>query len=103
MILLIPAMIPAPLIFILWLWMYNLYVGPINYVLVDVLGIFNLRNQPQWISNPQLVFPSIAFMEWWWGSAITRSFFWPGWRRSRATSLTPPASTARASGACSGG
>ena len=36
------------------------------------------------------------------GSAITRCSFWPGWRRSRATSLTPPASTAPASGACSG-
>jgi multiple sugar transport system permease protein len=77
-ILLIPAMIPAPLIFILWLWMYNLYVGPINYVLVDVLGIFNLRNQPQWISNPQLVFPSIAFMEWWWGLGYHTIFFLAG-------------------------
>ena len=34
-------MIPAPLIFVLWVWMYNNYIGPINYFLVDVLGIFS--------------------------------------------------------------
>jgi ABC-type sugar transport system permease subunit len=77
-ILLIPAMIPAPLIFVLWLWMYNNYVGPINYVLADVLGIFDLRSQPQWINNPQLVFFSIAFMEWWWGLGYHTVFFLAG-------------------------
>jgi ABC-type sugar transport system permease subunit len=77
-ILLLPAMIPAPLIFVLWLWMYNNYVGPINYVLADVLGIFDLRSQPLWISNPQLVFFSIAFMEWWWGLGYHTVFFLAG-------------------------
>jgi ABC-type sugar transport system permease subunit len=77
-VLLLPAMIPAPLIFVLWLWMYNNYVGPINYVLTDVLGIFDLRSQPQWINNPQLVFFSIAFMEWWWGLGYHTVFFLAG-------------------------
>ena len=36
LILLVPAMIPGPLIFILWVWMYSNGIGPINYVLVDV-------------------------------------------------------------------
>ena len=102
-ILLIPAMIPAPLIFVLWLWMYNNYVGPINYVLVDVLGLFDLRTQPQWITDPRLLFFSIAAMEWWWGLGYHTMFFLAGWRRSHATSSMPRASTARANGACSGG
>lgn len=76
--LLIPAMIPAPLIFILWLWMYNNYVGPINYVLTDVLGIFDLRSQPQWIADPRLIYTSIAFMEWWWGLGYHTVFFLAG-------------------------
>ena len=37
LVLLIPAMIPAPLIFVLWRWMYDIYIGPINYILVDML------------------------------------------------------------------
>jgi ABC-type sugar transport system permease subunit len=77
-ILLIPSMIPAPLIFILWLWMYNNYVGPINYALVDVLGLFNLRTQPQWIADQRLVYLSIAAMEWWWGLGYHTVFFLAG-------------------------
>jgi multiple sugar transport system permease protein len=78
LILLIPSMIPAPLIFVLWLWMYNNYIGPINYILTDVLGIFDLRSQPQWIANPRLVFPAIAVMEWWWGLGYHTVFFLAG-------------------------
>jgi ABC-type sugar transport system permease subunit len=78
LILLVPSMIPAPLIFVLWLWMYNNYVGPINYFLVDVLGIFNLRTQPQWITDPRLTFFSIAAMEWWWGLGYHTIFFLAG-------------------------
>jgi multiple sugar transport system permease protein len=77
-VLLIPSMIPAPLIFVLWLWMYNNYVGPINYFLVDVLGLFNLRTQPQWLADPRLTFFSIAFMEWWWGLGYHTVFFLAG-------------------------
>lgn len=77
-ILLIPSMIPAPLIFVLWSWMYNNYIGPINYILVDVLHIFNNTTQPQWINNTQLVFFSLAFMEWWWGLGYHTMFFLAG-------------------------
>ncbi|CAN5510891.1 sugar ABC transporter permease [soil metagenome] len=78
LILLIPAMIPAPLIFVLWSWMYNNYIGPINYFLVDVLGLYTLQNQPQWINDQQIVFFSIAFMEWWWGLGYHTMFFLAG-------------------------
>ena len=77
-ILLIPAMIPAPLIFVLWLWMYNNYIGPINYILVDKLHLFNLATQPQWLQEPKLIFFSIAAMEWWWGLGYHTMFFLAG-------------------------
>lgn len=78
LILLIPAMIPGPLIFVLWKWMYDLYIGPVNYVLVDVLGIYTVQNQPQWLGDPHLVFFSLAFMEWWWGLGYHTMFFLAG-------------------------
>ena len=34
-VLLIPAVIPSTLVFVLWKWMYNYQVGPINHFLVD--------------------------------------------------------------------
>lgn len=78
LILLIPAMIPGPLIFVLWKWMYDLYIGPINYFLVNIFGLFTLRNQPQWLGDEQLVFFSLAFMEWWWGLGYHTMFFLAG-------------------------
>ncbi|MCO5220863.1 MAG: sugar ABC transporter permease [Thermomicrobiales bacterium] len=77
-ILLIPAMIPSPLIFVLWLWMYNNYIGPINYILVDKLNLFTLATQPQWLQDPKLIFLSIAAMEWWWGLGYHTMFFLAG-------------------------
>ena len=76
-ILLIPAMIPGPLIFLLWKWMYDGYIGPINYVLTDVTGMFTIQTQPQWMSN-QLVIPSLTVMEWWWGLGYHTMFFLAG-------------------------
>ena len=78
LVLLIPSMIPGPLIFLLWRWMYDLYIGPINYFLVDVFGWFDIYTQPQWIGNPQLVFPALAGMEWWWGLGYHTMFFLAG-------------------------
>ncbi len=77
-ILLIPAMIPAPMIFVLWMWMYNNYIGPINYILVDRLQWFDLANAPLWLDNERLIFFSIAFMEWWWGLGFHTIFFLAG-------------------------
>ena len=48
-ILLIPAVIPSTLVFVLWKWMYNYQSGPINHFLVDTLGVFTLYNAPQWL------------------------------------------------------
>ena len=78
LILLIPSMIPAPLIFVLWGWMYHNYIGPINYLLVDVLHIYDVRTQPQWLANDHMVFASIAVMEWWWGLGYHTMFFLAG-------------------------
>jgi multiple sugar transport system permease protein len=78
LILLIPAMIPGPLIFVLWKWMYDSYIGPINYVLVDVLGWYTLRDQPRWLADPRLVFLSIAVMAWWWGLGYHTMFYLAG-------------------------
>lgn len=78
LVLLIPSMIPGPLIFVLWKWMYDLYIGPINYFLVNVFGIYTLRDQPQWLGDPQLVFFSLAGMEWWWGLGYHTMFFLAG-------------------------
>jgi len=77
-VLLIPSMIPAPLIFVLWGWLYNNYIGPINYILVDVLHLYDIRTQPQWLNDPKLVFISIAVMEWWWGLGYHTMFFLAG-------------------------
>jgi ABC-type sugar transport system permease subunit len=78
LILLLPSMIPAPLIFVLWGWMYNNYVGPINYFLTDIFHFFNLSNQPQYVSSQHLVFFAIAIMEWWWGIGYHTMFFLAG-------------------------
>ena len=78
LILLIPAMIPGPLIFVLWKLLYSLYIGPINWLLVDVLHQYTLANQPQWLGDPNLVFFSLAVMEWWWGLGYHTMFFLAG-------------------------
>ncbi len=78
LVLLIPSMIPGPLIFVLWKWMYDLYIGPINWALVDVFGFFDVYTQPQWLGDTRLVFPALAIMEWWWGLGYHTMFFLAG-------------------------
>jgi len=78
LILLIPSMIPGPLIFVLWKWMYDLYIGPINWLLVDVLGVYDIYTQPQWLGDTRLVFPALAVMEWWWGLGYHTMFYLAG-------------------------
>jgi multiple sugar transport system permease protein len=77
-VLLIPAVIPSTLVFVLWKWMYNYQVGPINHFLVDTLGLFTLQNAPQWLGGTSLTLPSIAIMEWWWGLGYHTIFFLAG-------------------------
>jgi multiple sugar transport system permease protein len=78
LILLIPAVIPGALIIVLWKWMYNFNIGPINYMLVDVLGVVSARAAPQWLGSPWLTLPAIAVMEWWWGLGYHTLFFLAG-------------------------
>lgn len=78
LILLIPAVIPGPMIFILWKWLYDFEIGPINRFLVDVLHLFTYRNAPQWLGNSALTLPAIAFMEVWWGLGYHTMFFLAG-------------------------
>jgi multiple sugar transport system permease protein len=78
LILLIPAMIPGPLIFILWVWMYSNGIGPINYVLVNVLHLWDVTNQPTWLGSTTLTFFSLALMEWWWGLGFHTMFYLAG-------------------------
>jgi multiple sugar transport system permease protein len=77
-ILLIPAVIPSTLIFVLWKWMYNYQSGPINHLLVDTLGVFSVQNAPQWLGGGPLTLPSIAVMEVWWGLGYHTIFFLAG-------------------------
>ena len=77
-ILLVPSMIPGPLIFVLWKWLYSFSIGPINYILVNVLGLFDLHNAPQWLGDPNLTLPSLTLMEWWWGLGFHTMFFLAG-------------------------
>ena len=78
MVLLIPAVIPSTLVFVLWKWMYNYQVGPINHFLVDTLGLFTLQNAPQWLGGTPLTLPAIAIMEVWWGLGYHTIFFLAG-------------------------
>src|SRR5213596_2357738 len=78
LILLIPAMITGPPIFVLWGWLYSSAIGPINYFLVDVFHIYNIYNQPQWLGSSALVYLSLALMEWWWGLGFHTLFYLAG-------------------------
>src|ERR1700735_5422826 len=77
-ILLIPAVIPSTLIFVLWKWMYNYQSGPINHLLVDTFGLFTVQNAPQWRGGTALTLPAIAIMEVWWGLGYHTIFFIAG-------------------------
>jgi multiple sugar transport system permease protein len=78
LILLIPAMIPGPLIFVLWGWMYSSTIGPINYVLTDVLHLYTIYDQPEWLGSTDRVYFSLAVMEWWWGLGFHTMFYLAG-------------------------
>jgi multiple sugar transport system permease protein len=78
LVLLIPAVIPSTLIFVLWKWMYNYQTGPINHFLVEVLGLFTFADAPQWLGGTSLTLPSIAIMEVWWGLGYHSIFFLAG-------------------------
>jgi multiple sugar transport system permease protein len=78
LILLIPAVIPGAMVFVLWRWLYDFEIGPINTILVHHLGLFTIRNAPQWVGNSPLAIPAIAFIEVWWGLGYHTMFFLAG-------------------------
>jgi len=78
LILLIPAVIPGPMIFVLWKWLYDFEIGPINRFLIDGLHLFTYRNAPQWLGNSPLTIPAIVLMEIWWGLGYHTIFFLAG-------------------------
>jgi ABC-type sugar transport system permease subunit len=66
------------MICVLWKWLYDFEIGPINIFLVDGLHLFNYRNAPQWLGNSPLAIPAIALMEIWWGLGYHTIFFLAG-------------------------
>ncbi|MBI1878063.1 MAG: sugar ABC transporter permease [Chloroflexi bacterium] len=78
LILLIPAVIPGPMIFVLWRFLYDFEVGPINVILINYLHLFTFRTAPQWVGDSPLSLPAIAIMEWWWGLGYHTMFFLAG-------------------------
>lgn len=78
LILLIPAVIPGAMIFVLWRWLYDFEIGPINTILVQYLHLFTIRNAPQWVGISPLAIPAVAFIEIWWGLGYHTMFFLAG-------------------------
>jgi multiple sugar transport system permease protein len=78
LILLIPAVIPAAMIFVMWRWLYDFEIGPINVILRDYLHLFNKFNAPQWVGVSPLSIPAVAFVEIWWGLGYHTMFFLAG-------------------------
>jgi ABC-type sugar transport system permease subunit len=77
LILLIPAVIPGPLIFVLWKWLYNFNIGPVDYLLVQT-HVTTAQAAPQWLGDPKLTLPAIAIMEVWWGLGYHTMFYLAG-------------------------
>jgi ABC-type sugar transport system permease subunit len=66
------------MIFVLWKWMYNFQIGPINYILVHVLKLFTEQTAPQWLGGTPLTLPAVAAFEVWWGLGYHTMFFLAG-------------------------
>lgn len=77
-VLLVPAVIPSTLVFVLWKWMYNFQSGPINHFLVNTVGLYSLQDAPQWLGGTALTLPAVAAMEVWWGLGYHTIFFLAG-------------------------
>ena len=103
-VLLIPSMIPAPLIFVLWVWLYNNYIGPINYFLVDVLRSVRHPYPAAMARQPKARASSRSRL--WNGggaSGTTPMFFLAGLASIPKDLFDAAGSMAPANGACSGG
>ncbi|HUH08558.1 MAG TPA: sugar ABC transporter permease [Egibacteraceae bacterium] len=77
-VLLIPAVVPSTLIFVLWTWIFNFQIGPINHLLVNVLEVLTPQSAPQWLSGTFLTLLAIVIMETWWGLGFHTIFYLAG-------------------------
>jgi multiple sugar transport system permease protein len=75
----IPALIPGPLVFILWSWIYQPSPpGLLNWILADGFHVVSYNHPPLWLGDNNWFIPCIAFMEWWWGIGYHTVFFMVG-------------------------
>jgi multiple sugar transport system permease protein len=75
----IPALIPGPLVFILWSWIYQPSPpGLLNWLLVDGFHVASYAHPPLWLADNNWFIPCVAFMEWWWGIGYHTVFFMVG-------------------------
>ena len=102
-ILLIPAVIPSTLIFVLWKWMYNYQSGPINHLLVNTFGLFTVQNAPQWLGGTRAHASGDCDHGSLVGPRLPHDLLHRRPRRhSQGHCRTRRASTAQTSGRCSG-
>ena len=76
----IPALIPGPLVFILWSWIYQ-PIAPRPLELDPgrrLPSVVSCNHPPLWLGDNNWFIPCIAFMEWWWGIGYHTVFFMVG-------------------------
>jgi ABC-type sugar transport system permease subunit len=66
------------MVFVMWRTIYNYQIGPLNEILVNILGLYTFRNAPQWLGGGTLTLPAIVVMENWWGLGYHTMFFLAG-------------------------
>ena len=69
----IPAVMPAPLIYRLWAWIFAPSLGLLNYAGYSLLGVF--PRQFNWLAEPALILPSLIVIYWWWHLGLYTVFF----------------------------
>lgn len=57
----LPSVMPAVAAGLLWLWLLNPQIGPVNYVIDEILGL----RSPNWFGDPAWAKPSIILMTLW--------------------------------------
>ncbi len=69
----IPAVMPAPLIYSLWRWIFGPSLGLLNYTGYNLLGVF--PRQFNWLAEPVFILPSLVAIYWWWHLGLYTVFF----------------------------
>jgi ABC-type sugar transport system permease subunit len=72
----LPVVLPAGIIFIVWLWIFDPSWGVFNHLLVDILGI--PWPWTRWLHDPTTALPSLAFMSVWRLMGVTMMLFLVG-------------------------